>query len=170
MKAVSKVVFLLTVLLLFFCPVLFAQGDTAPNTPDDEFNMFLFAMLSIVVCAMMATAIMGTVIIALVLLFLFTLLAVGALSTSVAIGLYKRSYAAGFKSFLVLVFIVICAGLGFTGALIAGSLFELPVPTASAALTGVVGGSLGGWLMALATYQIIQLVFHYFAKRFRFNQ
>lgn len=132
--------------------------------------MFLFAMLSIVVCAMMATAIMGTVIIALVLVFLFTLLAVGAHSTSVAMGLYKRSCAAGFKSFLVIVFVVICAGLGFTEAQIAGSLFELPVPTASAALTGVVGGSLEGWLMALATYQTIQLVFHYLSKRLRFNK
>lgn len=169
MKAASKVVFLLTVLLLVFCPILFGQADTAPHTEDEEFNLFLFAMLSIVVCAMMGAAIMIAVIAGLVLLFLFAFIAVGALSTSVAIGLYKRSYAAGFKSFLVILFVVICAGIGCTGALLADSLFELPITTFSAALTGAIGGSLGGWLMAVATYQTIQLVFHYFAKRFRLN-
>lgn len=168
MKAASKVVFLLTVLLLAFCPALFAQADTVPNPPDEEFNLFLLAMLSVGVFAMMGATIIGAVVASLILFFLFALIAVGVLSTSVAIGLYKRSYAAGFKSFLIILFTVMCAGIGYTGALIAGTLFELPISASTAALTGAIGGFLGGWLMALATYQTIQLVIHYFAKRFGF--
>lgn len=170
MKASAKVVFLLSVLLMVLCPLLYGQSEPVNNPGDDEFNIFLFSLAAVCVCGMIGAAIVGAVAAALILFFLFALIAVGALSTSVAIGLYNRSYAAGFKSFLIIFFMLGCAAIGSTGVLLVSNLFHLPLSNSMAALTGLTGGLCGGWLMGLATYQTIQAGIQYLAKRLRLSR
>ncbi len=165
MKHLSKLAIVL--FFLFVVTTVFAQSDNPTSADDDEFNLFLLSLLLIFVCAMIGAAIIGAMAATILLLFLFALMALGVLSTSIAVGLYKRSFSAGFKSFLMILF-------GLTGAIIAGIglvlidyLFRLPTSGLSSFLIGITGGLIGGLLLAIATHHGFQWLIRYLAQKLK---
>jgi hypothetical protein len=88
-------------------------------------------------------------------------------STSVAIGLYKRSFTAGFKSFFLLFFGITAAVLG-TGILFLLNLFiPLSIPTAYLALIGFFGGLAGGLLLGRILFHIVKEMIAALAQRLK---
>ena len=96
------------------------EADAFEGTDDFSPGLLFFALLGLgLVLACIGAGIAVTVI---ALLILFGLIALGVLSTSVIIGLYNRSFAKGFKSFIVLFassggLVVCAAGLGIVSAI-----------------------------------------------------
>jgi hypothetical protein len=164
MKQGSKLIFIL--FLLVGAITTFGQSGNSVN-PDDEFNLFLFSLLMIFICAMTGAAILGAMVATLILLFLLALLALGVLSTSVAIGLYRRSFAAGFKSFIMILFITVCAAIGGIGLVFVGYFFNLPTSTVMNLMIGISSGAMGGLLMALATYHVLLWTIKIMAQKFQ---
>jgi hypothetical protein len=161
MKLHSKLIFILF-LLLCVLPA-FAQSN---NSSDDEFNLFLFSLLAIFFCAMIGAAIIGAMVAALVLFFLFALITVGVLSTSVMVGLYKRSFEAAFKSFLMILFAIRGAVIGCVGSYLSKYFLDLHMSTA-AIIIGIAGGLIGGLMMAVATYQVFRWVIKKVTQKLR---
>jgi hypothetical protein len=165
MKQWPKLIFILLSLLTAIAT--FAQSGNANTPNDDEFNLFLLSLLSIFFCAMIGAAILGAIVAALVLFFFFSLIAVGVLSASVAIGLYKHSFAAGFKSFLMILFSASCAAVGGIGSYLANYLFDLNVSTVTVIIIGVAGGLIGGLIMAAATYHLFRWIIKMATQKLR---
>ena len=164
MKQRPKLIFISLFLLSVITT--FAQSGNS-GTPDDEFNLFLFSLLMIFVCAMIGAAIIGAMVAALIIFFLFALIALGVLSTSVAIGLYKRSFATGFKSFIIILFTTICATIGGIGLVLVDYFFNLPTSATMNLTIGILSGVLGGLLIALATHHIFLRIIRIMAQKFR---
>ena len=75
---------------------------------------------------MIGSAIVSAMATALLLFFLFTLMSLGVLSTPVPIGLYRRSFSGGFRSFLLLVFGIPCVAIGGIGLALIDHFLDLP--------------------------------------------
>lgn len=76
----------------------FSLQNTAPI--DEEFNLFLFAIL-ILGIIFICISVLITLLIAILCLFaIFGFILVGALSTSVIVGINKKSFTTGFKTFV----------------------------------------------------------------------
>lgn len=113
----AKVVLILSVFLS--CSILcLAQVDSAriqststqqnitanQAEPDDDMNVFLITLAIAFFSAVLGAAVIGAFFAAFVFIIIVVGLTVGLFSTSLAVGLYKRSAGAGFKTFLVLLF------------------------------------------------------------------
>jgi hypothetical protein len=147
MKSFSKIAFLLSGLLLILCVT--ASAQPTPAEPDDEFNLFLFALAAIFICG------------------IFGLIGIGVLSASVAVALYKRSYSAGFKSFLILLFGGSCAAIGGIGSYLITYFFNISVSAPYATLLGSLGGLIGGVLMGIVTFRVIRLVLRFINQKLK---
>jgi hypothetical protein len=131
-----------------------AQAQNGQPAPDESFEIFLLVIGSLFMCAMFAAAIIGALIAAFVLFAVLGLVALGILSTSFAIGIYKRSFHSGFKSLLILGFGLSCTVLGSAAGVAGHALLELPISRLSAGLYGGFGGMTGGILLALSTFKV----------------
>jgi len=100
----TKIVFIFCCLLFASFFHAFSQSRNSAPEPDEEFNLFLFILLIVFICGMIGAAIIGALAAMLILFILFALISIGVLSSSVALGLYTRSYSVGFKSFLIMLF------------------------------------------------------------------
>jgi len=69
---------------------------------DEEFNLFLFAILVLGIVFIYVSVLIAILITILLLLIIFGFIAVGALSTSVLVGINKKSFTAGFRTFLMI--------------------------------------------------------------------
>lgn len=145
----------------------YAQGDMQPAR-DDEFNLFLFSLMVIFLCAMISAAIVGAIIAFFVLFFLFALIALGVLSTSIAIGLYKKSFSAGFKSFLMILFGSCCSIIGGIGLFLSNYLINLSMSTVTSIFIGIFAGLIGGVLMTIATLRLFQFIIKTLTQKLRF--
>ncbi len=128
-----------------------------------SFYMPIFILIFI--SFMIGGAIVGAFIATLVLVGLLLLAATGVLSTSIIVGLYKRSFAAGFRTFLLIICGAggIIAGAG--GFLLINHFFHLHVTRTTAAWSGAAGGLLGGLLLGLSMFAVIrELVIYFKAK------
>lgn len=164
MKLLSKIIFIFFFVILVF-PV-FGQSNSTP-ADEEEFNLFLFSMLVIFFCVMIGAAIIGAMLAALFLSFVFSLMALGVLSTSIAIGLYKKSFSTGFKSFIMIIFGISCSAIGGIGLLLVNHFFDLHVSSATSVLIGISSGSVGGLLMAIATFQTLKWMIKIIAHKLR---
>jgi hypothetical protein len=151
MKRQLKIVFVLSIIFLILSITVFAQNKEYDPAKDDEFGIFLLAIAAIFICVMIGAAIVGAFAAAFVLFFVFALVTLGVLSASVAIGLYKRSFAAGFKTFLMILFGVSCSIVGALGLLFADQLFNLQISSSTSLLVGLSGGLIGGILLAITS-------------------
>jgi hypothetical protein len=71
------------------------------NPDEEEFNLFLF-MLLIAGIIFISISVLLAILITVVLLFIiFGGITIGAISTSVLIGIHKKSFTAAFRSFLI---------------------------------------------------------------------
>lgn len=165
MKPASKLIFILT--LLFTSTIAFSQSNSSTNPDDGEFNLFLLSLLTIFFCSMFAAAILGAVIAMFIFLLLFALITIGVLSTSVAIGLYKKSFSAGFKSFLMILLGSGCAVISAIGLFIADYFFQLPISTFAIVIVGLMSGATGGIIMAIAMHRVIRTILKIITQRLK---
>jgi len=119
-------------------------SNNSTHTDDEPFNIFLLFIGVSFICAMVGAAIIGAFGAALFLLLLFLFVVTGIASSSIVVGLHKRSLYAGFKTFVIL----LCAILG---TILLGFLTLLIVKTShlhydltSAFIAGAAGGCIGG--------------------------
>lgn len=155
MRPSAKLVFIL--LFLSLSTSGFTQ-DTPPPA-DEGMDIFLLVIGAIFVSGMIGAAIIGAMAAALVLFFLFGMLSIGVLSTSVFIGLYRRSLASGFKSFLMLLFGFSCAVIGGGGMFLVDATIGLPGSSALVISLGAGSGLLGGLILAQASYILSKKIF-----------
>ena len=128
---------------------------------DDEFNLFLLIFAICVLSFTLGAVVTGTILVSIVLLAIVAMSTAGIISTAIIIGIYRRSFAAGFKTLLLL-------GCSIGGILAGGSsfwliarLFHLQVNSVTAITAGILSGLAGGILLALSLYKIIRLLSTY---------
>jgi hypothetical protein len=165
-KMPAKIKYILSMIAILFWVTGFAQ-DSQPPVPDDGFNIFLLALLSIFFCAMIGAAIIGALAASLIVFATFSLVAFGLLSASVAIGIYNKSITAGFKTLLALVFGSICGTLGLVCSYALNRLMNLELASSIVVITGATAGVTGGIVMAFATFKIIQSLIGILLKRLK---
>lgn len=164
-KIVAKLIFILSLLILIILKTSFAQ-DGSSSVKDDEFNLFLFTLAFVFISGVIGAAIIGALAAVLLLFFIFGLIGLGAISTAIGIGIYKRSYEAGFKTFLVIIFAISCGIVGGVGFLIANTILNMPVDNFTAISIGIAGGILGGYVIAVSTFRLFQTFIKFLSKRF----
>ncbi|HEU4469569.1 MAG TPA: hypothetical protein VFR58_00675 [Flavisolibacter sp.] len=155
----------LILILAFLASALSGMAQEDPPDGDETFTAVLLVIGSLFICAMIGAAIIGAMWAALMLFIFFGLVAVGGISVSVFYGLHKRSYKAGFKSFLLFLFGFSCLFIGGAGSYLIASFTELPVTASEALLIGMASGLTGGLLMALATYRLFGSLIGFMSKR-----
>jgi uncharacterized membrane protein YciS (DUF1049 family) len=131
---------------------------------DDEFNVFLFSLASVFFAALFGAAVIGGFFAALLLLAIIALISAGILSTSVIVGLYKRSVGAGFKFLLAL-----CGGIiGICfGSLMAFFFTKgFTINTLPVTLTSTLSGLLGGIIIGLITANLVIKLLRYLHKKY----
>ena len=163
MKIVAKIIFILSLLVLIILKPSFAQDVS--SVEDEEFNLFLFTLAFVFISAVVGAAIIGALAAAFLLFFIFSLISLGAISTSIGIGLYKRSYEAGFKTFLIIIFATSCGIVGGTGLFLFNTMLSMPVTTFVAVLMGISGGIVGGYIMAVTTFRLFQIFIKFLSRR-----
>ena len=164
MKALLKLsVFLLT----FLFPLSHSAQDYTSPQPDEGMDIFLLVLGSIFVCTMIGAAIVGAFLAAFVILLFFSLTAIGMVSTSVAIGLYKRSFSTGFKSLFLIFFGVINAFLGAGGLLLLNMLIPLHISGSYLVPIGFFGGLAGGLLLGHILHYVVKELIATLAKRLK---
>ncbi|MCL9806552.1 hypothetical protein NAT51_13535 [Flavobacterium amniphilum] len=78
---------------------LIALLQDAPE--DKEFNLFLFAMLIAGLIFVCLSVLLAIVVAAVLLLLIFACITIGALSTSVLVGIHQKSFTSGFRTFIL---------------------------------------------------------------------
>jgi hypothetical protein len=184
--ATMKQTLFITTILLFILTSLTTLGQTADSTiqitssvqadtitaksnsmeydESDDFSpgLFFFAMIGFVFILVCVGA--GIVLTVLGLLIIFGLVSFGILSTSIIVGLNKKSFAKGFK-----IFIVMASTIG--GLLFCGVGFWLLNKivhwwtTQTAIITGATSGLIAGFAFGLLAYYILQRLTTYFKQK-----
>lgn len=147
----------LSFLLLLLSFALFAQSNYDP-AHDEEFNIFLLLFATVFVCGLFGAAVVGAVIASLIAFAVFGLIGFGILSTSVAVGLYRKSLTAGFRTFLMIVFGIACGLCGGALAAVAQYHFHLGPSLSFAVLLGFIGGALGGVVLTLISISAVRFM------------
>lgn len=134
--------------------------DTIPE-PDDEFNLFLLIFAICVLSFTLGAVLTGVILVSIVLLAIVAMSTAGIISAAIIMSIYKRSFAAGFKTLLL-------TGCSIGGIIAGGSsfwliarLFHLQVNSATAITAGILSGLAGGILLALSLYKVIRLLSTY---------
>ncbi|HMH23506.1 MAG TPA: hypothetical protein VK563_17090 [Puia sp.] len=161
----SFVPFSLALLLLIIPFALSAQHVQTPPAQDDDFSVFLFAILLAGISIMIGAAIFGSFL-AMLLFFCFIgLVSAGILSASIMVGLYKRSLAAGFKTLLIIVCSIGGAILGMISFYFVNDFFKLDLKLSTSLVSGAVSGILGGVLLGISLSFIFRTLFAYFRNK-----
>lgn len=156
MKRLLTTSFAVCLLLL---PIIgFTQGATSPPpSTEDDFTPFMLVLVLVAVGVLIGSILIGSVAALLILTFLFVLISAGIVSTSIVVGLYRRSLAAGFKTLLGLV----CgAGGVIIGAIafwLINHFFHIHLKDATAVLAGAASGLLGGLLLGMVIFWLIRM-------------
>lgn len=149
-------------ILLLNITQLFQQNHN--GVEDEGFNLFLFSLLVLGLVAICICVFIDIVITLLLLLLVFGLITAGALSGSILVGLNKKSFTAGFKTFVILFSTAgsaIISGVGFwlLNKLLHWCSQEVAI------FTGIVSGLLGGFALGFFASFIIQKVTTFFKAR-----
>jgi hypothetical protein len=159
---------LFTMILLLAAIGIHAQSPAAAP-PDDDFNVFLLVFAIAVVSLILGAVIVGSFAATCILFLLFGLVSAGVLSVSVMVGLYKRSFFAGFKTLLIIACGLGGAVGGMIGMWLVNRIFTLRLSHALTAWSGVLGGLAGGMLLGLCLYGIIRTLTGYFKRKLAFT-
>lgn len=140
-----------TVLYFFLMAVsiniLFAQ-DTQVNKQDDEFELFLLLFGLALVSFVIGFAIIGVAVALGIAAITVGFITMGILSSSVFVGLSKRSVGAAFKTFLYLSLSAAGAIAGAACFFIVCNIFHLSISNRASITTGIIGGIAGGILLS----------------------
>jgi len=145
-----------------------AAAHTAGATQDDDMDVFLLFYGIAFIGIAFAAVFVGAAVMVGFLAVLFVLVSAGVFSTSVLVGMYRRSAAAGFRTLLM----IVCGLAGFfTGAVgvwLTGRIFHLHWKAQTALLTGALGGLVGGVVLGLVLFFIFNTFFRYCRRRLAF--
>ncbi len=166
MKPFPKILLFLCSCLLAACICSYGQHTGENPAPDDEeFNLFLFSLALVFTGALIGAALIGAFVAALALLLLFFLLMLGIVSSSVAVGWYKRSVSAGFKTFLSIVFSLGCTAISLGGLFLARLFLDIPLSATAIFITGTVSGVAAGLFLTGLIYKNVQWTASYFLRK-----
>lgn len=163
MKRLFKLVLLLLIQLIPL--LLLAQVNEHAPEPDEAMDLFLLVTGSLFVATMFGAAIIGAFLVALVVLLFAGLFIFGIVSTSIIVGLYKRSAFAGIKSFLLLLFGLTCPFAGWILFSFFNKLLPLNFSSQQASFIGLASGLVGGLLLALITGRLLENLLRFVSKR-----
>ncbi len=99
--------------------------------------------------------------------FVMALMALGLLSTSIVVGIYKRSAAAGFKTFLMVLFGFSCAMIGCFGLIIFNGLLDWTYSNLLLITIGLTAGGIGGLILGLISFRVLRYFGRYAAMKWR---
>jgi len=128
---------------------------------DDFSPMQLFFVL-----ILLAVVLLGIGLTILILFILFGLVSVGILSTSIIVGLNKKSFTKGFKTFILLATTI-------AGFLIGGLTFLLIHKInhwwtlKTSIISGTISGLLGGFVFGLLLFYILRRLTTYFKQKLK---
>jgi len=140
-------------------------ANTIPE-PDDEFNLFLLTFAIAFCSAIIGATIVGAFAAAIVFLFLFAMASAGILSTSILIGIYRRSIAAGFRAFLIILCGIGGILIGTPGFWLVNRIFDLPLTNLTSAVIGAAGGLIGGIILGIIIFKPIRLLSTFLYQKF----
>jgi hypothetical protein len=163
MKSLIKLKFIFFFLILLISFTAFAQE----SANDEEFNIFLMLLLTIFVCGMFGAAVVGAMIASLLAVTVFCLTVFGIVSTSIVVGVYKKSLSAGFRTFLLIFFGISCGVCGAAIAVLAQYFFRIASSFSIALGGGLIGGLLGGILLTFVSVKAIRYMIGYAATRLK---
>ena len=135
------------------------------NFRDDDFSPGLLFFALVAVILVFVCIGMGVAVVVIGLLIVFAFVSLGLLSTSVIIGLNKKSFTAGFKTFLTLSISLCGLGIGIGILYLFNKIFQLHFTNISIMSIGAIGGLLSGILLAQLVYIIIKRLTIYFKQR-----
>lgn len=120
------------------------------SVEDDEFNLFLLLFGAAMICFMIGGFALAAILFIILLVIFIAFIGLGVISTSAAVGLYKKSYSAGFKAFFLVGGSVVGAIIGLLGFTLIVALFDITTSVntirISGAIIGLISGLLIGWV------------------------
>ena len=143
-------------------------SDTNTLNDEDDFSPGLGLLVLLGICFIFLCIGAGIVLTVFILLILFGLISLGILSASILVGLNKKSFATGFKTFLVS-----CSSIG--GLIIFGAMFWLLNKfthwwtAKTAILIGVSMGCLAGFLFGLVVFFVLQKLTTFLKSKLNFG-
>lgn len=181
---ISKIFPIISILLLIGLPtVLHSQindstivseiiGDSLPqsagevyNSEQDDFSPGLGLMVLLLLIFIAVCFGIGVILISLLLFLLFVFLGTGIMSTSILVGLHKRSAASGFKTLIVLTASVLGLFLGLTTLLLYNH-FADTFTIGKSVLIGSLSGLISGLLLGLLISNVLNRLFRILRDRF----
>lgn len=159
-----KVLLILSFLLLYFSLAGYCQSDNGVPV-DEEFNLFLLSILILFLGAMLGTALVAVLLLLIIVAVTVSLVSFGILSTSFFIGLYKRSFAAGFKTFIYASLITLCSMLGIAGLFFCQLFFDISISKEIMLLTGLGSGLATGLILGLITVKSLGWISRWMFQR-----
>jgi hypothetical protein len=145
-----------------------SANTSAAANQDDGFSAFLLIYAIIFMAVLIGAILLGFVFLIGFLLVLFAMVSAGVLSTGILVGMQRRSVAAGFRTILM---IVCCLGgvfVGSVGLWLIIRVFHLHWRGIKAAIIGGAGGGIGGLLLGLVVFYIIDVFLRYCRRRLAF--
>lgn len=159
------------VLLLFIClffPVLAGAQDSIHSdipVQDGEMDTFLFMF------ALCAIFLMGLIFIITVCLVFFSILTMlgmisaGVLASSVFVGMYKKSWTAGFKTAWYIIVMLLSSFTAVAGFGILSYFFNLHASKPTTLMMGLLIGLLGGAFIAWISIKFLRFLIQYFQEK-----
>ncbi|NMH26750.1 spermidine synthase family protein [Flavobacterium silvaticum] len=143
------------------------------NPEDEEFNLFLFAILMTGVIMVCLCFIVALILIALAIVVILGLIGIGALSASVIVGLSQKSLTKGFKTF-VIVFSTLTSGViaafGFWGINSITHWWSTKMALLTGLGIGLVGGFAIGFIIAYLIRKLSNFIKLKLEKRKRLRE
>ncbi|MFC7772386.1 hypothetical protein ACFQY1_00790 [Flavobacterium sp. GCM10027622] len=124
---------------------------------DEEFNLFLFAMLLLGIAFICICVIAAIVVTVLVLVLLFCGITLGAISTSVLVGIHQKSVTAGFRTFMMVFSTFSFAVIGMVAFWLLNQITHW-WSTTKAIIVGLTTGLIGGLIIGIVLAIVIQKV------------
>ena len=140
---------------------------TDPVDPyiDDDFAPGLALMALMMLCVMVLVFCLFLALAAVSIFIVFLFVSAGIISASIIAGIAQRSFAKGFKVFLVSSSAVGGFLVGAIGFTIATAMFHWHYQTTRAFAIGGIGGLTGGIILGLILYKIVNRLISHLQKK-----
>lgn len=142
-----------------------ASWQNEDNTADDDFAPGLLFMALIGISLVCVCIGIGSILTITLLLLLFSFVLLGILSSSVFVGLNRRSFTSGFKTFVVSTFSIGGIGLGISLLYLTNYLFNLHLSHTTTLWMGGGVGLVAGVLLGLLSFILLQQLLGFFKQR-----
>jgi hypothetical protein len=121
-------------------------------------RIFLLVIGTAFIGVMFGGAIIGALMAVVVALLFFGLVALSIVSTSVVVGLARRSFAAGIRTMLLLIFAPAGSFFGLICLHAFNRFFPLPLSSFTLTFAGLTAGLCGGMLLALFIFRMLRQI------------